>query len=101
MPFTQSDHQSRSSPRRLGWWVRDHDGRLAVAQAPNPALGVWLAARLLEWAEVTSLDEARLRGIGTGALLVWAIDELLRGASPFRRVLGVVVLAGQLAALLS
>jgi len=101
VPFTQSDHESRSSPRRLGWWVRDRDGRLTIAQAPNPALGVWLAARLLEWTGMTSLDEATLRGIGTGALLVWSIDEVLRGASPFRRVLGAVVLAGQLTALLS
>jgi hypothetical protein len=81
--------------------VRDRDGRLAVAQPPNPALGTWFVARLLEWAEVTSLDQATLRGIGTGAVLVWAVDELLRGASPFRRLLGAVVLAGQLTALLS
>jgi hypothetical protein len=31
--------------------------------------------------------------------LVWALDELLRGTSPFRRVLGAVVLGAQLAAL--
>jgi hypothetical protein len=80
-------------------WVRDRDGRLAVAQWPNAALWVWLASRVLGWADLTSLDEQTLRGIGTGALLVWALDEVLRGASPFRRVLGVVVLGGQLWAL--
>jgi hypothetical protein len=80
-------------------WVRDRDGRLAVAQWPNAALWVWLAARVLGWADLTPLDEQTLRGIGTGALLVWALDEVLRGASPFRRVLGVVVLGGQLWAL--
>jgi hypothetical protein len=82
-------------------WVRDRHGRLAVAQWPNAALWVWLAARVLDWADLTSLDEQTLRGIGTGALLVWALDEVLRGASPFRRVLGVVVLGGQLWALLA
>jgi hypothetical protein len=80
-------------------WVRDRHGRLAVAQWPNAALWVWLAARVLGWADLTLLDEQTLRGIGTGALLVWALDEVLRGASPFRRVLGVVVLGGQLWAL--
>jgi hypothetical protein len=82
-------------------WVRDRHGRLAVAQWPNAALWVWLAAWVLGWADLTSLDEQTLRGIGTGALLVWALDEVLRGASPFRRVLGVVVLGGQLWALLA
>ena len=80
-------------------WVRDRRGRLAVAQWPNAALWVWLAARGLGWAGLTSLDEQTLRGIGTGALMVWALDEVLRGASPFRRVLGAVVLGAQLWAL--
>ena len=38
-------------------------------------------------------------GIGRGALLVWALDEVVRGASPFRRTLGAVILAAQLAML--
>ena len=87
------------TPRQVGWWVRDRRGRLAVAQWPNPALGVWLTARALAWADLTSLDEGTLRAVGTGALLVWALDELLRGDSPFRRVLGAVVLGAQLWAL--
>jgi hypothetical protein len=97
----QDAHGPHPSPRRLDWWVRDRRGRLAVAQWPNAALGLWLTARVLERAELTSLDASTLRGIGTGALLVWALDELLRGASPFRRVLGAVVLAGQLWAMLA
>jgi hypothetical protein len=91
----------RLTPRQLDWWVRDRRGRLAVAQWPNAALGVWLTARVLERTELTFPDDATLRGIGTGALLVWALDELLRGASPFRRVLGAVVLGGQLWALVA
>ena len=99
MNLRESDHEPRATPRQPGWWVRDRRGRLAVAQWPNAALWVWLTARVLGWADVTSLDEQTLRGIGTGALLVWALDEVLRGASPFRRVLGAVVLAAQLWAL--
>ena len=37
------------------------------------------------------------RGVGSVALVVWALDELLRGVNPFRRALGAVVLAAQLA----
>lgn len=101
MNLGQDAGTPRLTPRRLDWWVRDRRGRLAIAQWPNAALGVWLAARGLERVELTSPDDATLRGIGTGALLVWALDEVLRGASPFRRVLGAVVLAGQLWVLLA
>ena len=38
-------------------------------------------------------------GIRHGALVVWALDEVVRGASPFRRVLGAVVLLGQIVSL--
>jgi hypothetical protein len=39
--------------------------------------------------------------IARGALLVWALDELLRGVHPWRRLLGTVVLAGIVASLVS
>jgi hypothetical protein len=32
---------------------------------------------------------------GAGALVAWATDEIVRGDSPFRRLLGVVVLGRQ------
>jgi hypothetical protein len=71
--------------------VRDQNGRLALAQWPNPALAVWLVAVVLG-----AVRSATLAEVGRGALIVWALDELVRGASPFRRLLGAVVLAGQL-----
>ncbi|KAA1395821.1 hypothetical protein [Aeromicrobium ginsengisoli] len=81
---------------RLGWFFRDASGRLVVVQLPNTALVVWLAATVLRWSAYDSRD-TELRWIGAGALIVWALDELVRGASPFRRLLGAVVLAWQLA----
>jgi len=71
-----------------------------LAQWPNPALAVWLVAVVVGWTGV--LDETRsatLAGVGRGALVVWALDELVRGASPFRRLLGAVVLVGQIVGL--
>ncbi len=91
----------RPAPSSLAWWVRDRDGRLAVAQFPNAAILVWLLAFLARVADTGPVDEETLRAVGRGALLVWGLDELVRGASPVRRVLGAVVLAAQLAALLS
>jgi len=86
----------------MGWWVRDQNGELTLAQWPNPALAVWLVAVVVGSTGVLGADRtATLAGVGQGALVVWALDELVRGASPFRRLLGVVVLAGQLVRLLA
>lgn len=42
-----------------------------------------------------------VRVVGTGALAVWAADELVRGVNPWRRVLGGGVLAALVARLLT
>jgi hypothetical protein len=91
-----------AGPARLGsgsWWFRSSDGRLAVGQLPNPALCVWLAAVVLGWFDLSARHATVVDGVRDGALLVWALDELVRGASPFRRLLGVVVLTAQVVAL--
>jgi multisubunit Na+/H+ antiporter MnhE subunit len=76
------------------WWFTSRvDGRTVIGQAPNPALAVWLAAVI--WRVVADPEgSARsvLDGIAIGALLAWAIDEVVRGVNPWRRLLGAVVL---------
>ncbi len=85
----------------VDWWFRDREsGKLVLAQFPNPALWVFFAATLLRWTPYDAHD-SELRWIGSGALIVWALDELVRGQAPYRRVLGAVVLAWQLANLLT
>lgn len=77
--------------------MRDQNGGLTLAQWPNPALAVWLVAIFVGWTGILGAARSEtLAGIGQGALIVWALDELVRGASPFRRLLGAVILAGQL-----
>jgi hypothetical protein len=86
------------SPR---WWVSDKYGRVVIGQFPNPALGVWVVATVVAWSGVVSEAGARtLADVGHGALIVWGLDELLRGASPIRRVFGAAVLGWQLLGLL-
>jgi hypothetical protein len=81
------------------WWFRAPDGRLAVWQLPNPALCVWMAAVVLVRFPLSTTHATTVDGVRRGALLVWALDEVVRGASPFRRLLGAVVLATQLVSL--
>jgi len=76
------------------WLFRNaRTGRLAIAQWPNPALWLYLAATLVR--RVVAPDGAAGTGVTVAAaigLVWWAGDEMLRGDSRFRRVLGAVVL---------
>jgi len=86
----------------LAWWVRDQNGEVALAQWPNPALAVWLVAVVVGWTGgLGAARSATLASVGQGALIVWALDELIRGSSPFRRLLGAVVLVPQLVRLIA
>ena len=88
-------------PTSASWWFRDSDGRLTLWQLPNPALCVWLVAVVLGWFDLSAAHATAVAGVRHGALLVWALDEVVRGASPFRRLLGAVVLAAQVASVVS
>ena len=69
---------------------------MAVLQWPNAALIVWALAALTTRLDLVPDRVDEIRWVGTGALIAWAADELVRGDSPFRRVLGLVVLGWQL-----
>lgn len=67
---------------RVGWFFRNPEtGRIVIAQWPNAPLWAYLAATLLRWSLVAYV-----------ALAIWAVLEIVKGESPFRRVLGAVVL---------
>jgi hypothetical protein len=89
-------------PGPLEWLLRDRvSGGITIAQFPNPALWTWLAATVLGlWWRPTVGDVDVLVVLSTGALLVWAVDEVLRGVNPFRRLLGAAVLVAVVGGLL-
>jgi hypothetical protein len=82
----------------IDWFFRDRDtGRITIAQPPNAALWLFLAATVAR----SLLDPSGglrtgLNWIAAGALIWWAVDEVIRGVNPWRRLLGAVVLIGQL-----
>jgi hypothetical protein len=86
-------------PASGSWWFRSSDGGLTLWQLPNPALCVWLVTLVLGRFELSATHAIAVDGVRHGALLVWALDEVVRGASPFRRLLGAVILTVQLASL--
>jgi hypothetical protein len=90
-------HKS-GGPGPIEWLFRDRTtGRLTIAQVPNAALGLFLIAASLRWLfNPAGSVGAALDVVATGALIWWSVDELARGVNPWRRLLGGVVLAGQI-----
>ena len=80
---------------RLGWFFRNADtGRVVVAQVPNLPLWLWIGATAVQGVFRPHGPLATVLSVaGTVGLAVWAALELARGDSPFRRVLGGLVLA--------
>ena len=79
--------------RAFDWAFRDRrTGRVVIAQAPNAPLVVFLVAAVAR--RVLDLEGSAgtvVGAVATGALVVWATDEVVRGVNPFRRALGAVV----------
>lgn len=86
----------------IDWLFRDRKtGRITIAQFPNAALWVFLAATVLRWLFDPAGDIGTgLQLLAAGALIWWAAEELVRGVNPWRRLLGGAVLAAQAAELL-
>ena len=76
------------------WLFRNRrTGEITIAQAPNPALIVWLVATVIKVSfSPSGTVGTALTIFGSGALIIWAGDELIRGVNPFRRAAGAVVL---------
>jgi hypothetical protein len=81
--------------RGFDWLFRSReDGRIVVAQWPNLSLVVFGICEIVEQlAHPGGVARGLVDWIGRAALAWWSIDEIVRGVNPFRRVLGVVVLA--------
>ena len=87
-----------SARSALGWIFRDRKtGRIVIVQFPNLPLGVWIGASLLRRVLSPSGHLATfLFVVAAAALLVWAVDEVVRGVNPWRRFLGAAVVVGMI-----
>jgi hypothetical protein len=90
-------------PAPLEWLFRDRrSGRITIAQFPNVALWIFLASVLLRRVGPSHGAVRTTFGvIGVGALAWWAVDEVVRGVNPFRRLVGLAGCAAAIAGLVS
>lgn len=81
----------------LAWVCRNRTtGKIILAQFPNKPLWVFIIATATQLVLHSSGVVATVGEIvGAVALSVWAILEIGWGVSPFRRMLGAVVLVGE------
>jgi hypothetical protein len=97
------------SPRqRAGSWFdwafrNRQTGQVTIAQFPNIALWVFFATAVLRRVVRSGTPHTLFVWVGLASLGWWALDEVLRGVNPWRRLLGlggcVLVVAGTLSAL--
>ena len=81
---------------RIRRFFEDRHGRIVLWQWPNLPLWTWAAATLCaRILEGRPHDVAAL--IAFGALFTWAWLELFAGVSPFRRMIGAVVIVASIA----
>jgi hypothetical protein len=77
--------------RGVDWLFRSRtNGRITIAQFPNLALWIFLAMVVLRRV-VTDGTAPRtvIDWVAVLALAWWAVDEVVRGVNPWRRLLGV------------
>ncbi|MDT7572185.1 MAG: hypothetical protein QOE05_2359 [Actinomycetota bacterium] len=88
-----------TTTRKRSWVGRffrnPQSDEIVVAQPPNAPLLVWLAATVIRLVfSPSGVLGTALSVVATVSLVIWSLLEMARGDSPFRRVLGGVVLAG-------
>jgi hypothetical protein len=82
--------------RAVDWMFRDRTtGAITVAQWPNLPLWLFGGLSVAAWTIRGSKTLEAWLSVGADlALAWWAIDEVLRGVNPWRRILGAATLAG-------
>jgi len=71
------------------WLFRNRQtNEITIAQFPNVALWTFLVTVVLRWFVPAGAVRTGISWIGVVALSWWAVDELLRGVNPWRRLLG-------------
>ncbi|WP_138503337.1 hypothetical protein [Nostoc sp. PA-18-2419] len=70
---------------------RDSEGKIVIAQPPNPPIILWAVASLLTLVFTSGKINVVLDVVANGSIFTWAWLELFQGVNYFRRALGLAV----------
>lgn len=71
------------------WLFRNqHTGDIVMGQAPNAPISIFTVSAVAHWLFPDDAVGRVAGGVSRAALAWWAVDEVLRGANPYRRLLG-------------
>ena len=86
--------------RAYQWLFRDRTtGRIVIGQWPNVPLWIFFGTVLARLLPLEGATRSAVEVVAFVSLMWWAIDEVVRGVNPFRRLLGAAVALMTLAGL--
>jgi hypothetical protein len=96
---TAPGDRTGSTHRAVRWmFLNRRTGGITVAQWPNISLSVFIVVSLLlRIVRPHGWRATLLHVLADVAIILWGVDEVVRGVNPFRRILGSVVLLATVA----
>jgi len=74
----------------FNWFFRNRQtNEITIGQFPNVALWTFFVTAVLRWIVPDGPVRTSISWVGVAALAWWAVDEVVRGVNPWRRLLGV------------
>lgn len=77
-------------------FFQDKNGKIVIMQSPNMPISTWAVATIAAKLFARGTPHAFFDIVAFGALFTWAWLEIFQGSSPFRRVLGALIMAASL-----
>ena len=88
----RSTSQLQKTLKAASQFFKNKKGQVVIWQSPNLPLWVWIVCTGLCLAIKTGALHNGLSSLGQAAITIWAYLEVRTGDSPFRRVLGGIIL---------
>lgn len=75
----------------LDWLIRGKDGKIYLAQFPNPPIIGWFVFLIASNIASNHTFKTGFTSLSIGFLAIWAYLEVTQGSSRFRQILGIIV----------
>ena len=73
---------------------KDKNGRVVIWQSPNMLLWAWIILKAVAMFLAQGKIKAGLDQLSGAVLFAWAYFEADQGVSPFRKILGAIIMLG-------